>query len=62
MTDVAIARPACFVVTVFGSVFFVVALPFAAMGGNVGQTADTLVARPAAATFTRPVGNFSDLK
>ena len=39
----------------------VVALPFAATSGSVKKTADTLVVHPAAATFTRPLGDFTTL-
>jgi hypothetical protein len=60
--DVALARPGCFLATIFGSVVFVVALPFAAASGTVKETADTLVVTPAKATFTRPLGDFSGLQ
>jgi hypothetical protein len=59
--DLAIVRPGCFLVTLVGSVVFVVALPFAATSGSVKKTADTLVVHPAAATFTRPLGDFTTL-
>jgi hypothetical protein len=57
--DVLVARPACFVATVVGSGLFVLALPFAALGGNLRKTGKTLVGVPARATFVRPVGDFS---
>jgi hypothetical protein len=60
--DVALGRPGCFLATVFGSVVFVVALPFAAASGSVKSTADVLVVQPAKATFTRPLGDFSSLE
>ena len=59
--DVLVARPACFVATVVGSGIFVLALPFAALGGNVKRTGRTLVGGPARATFARPVGDFTSL-
>lgn len=59
--DLAIVRPGCLAVTVVGSAIFVVALPFAAMSGSVRDTADSLVIRPAEATFTRPLGDFTTL-
>ena len=59
--DVELARPACFLATLIGSVIFVVALPIAATSGSVHETADTLIGQPAAATFTRPLGDFSSL-
>lgn len=60
--DVLLARPACLLATLVGSVVFVVALPFAATSGSVHATADALVRQPAAATFTRPLGDFSSLQ
>jgi len=62
VTDTLIVRPATFVVTAFGCVMFVVALPFAAISKSVDQTADSLITKPAQATFTRPLGNFTELK
>ena len=58
--DVLVARPACFIATVIGTGVFVLALPFAAIGGSVKKTGRTLVATPGRLTFTRPVGEFSD--
>lgn len=58
--DVLVARPACFVATVVGSGIFLLALPFAALGGNVKKTGRTLVTGPGRMTFVRPVGDFSD--
>ena len=60
-TDVLAVRPLTFVATIIGSVFFVVSLPVAAISGSTAQTAETLVLRPARATFTRPVGDLSNL-
>ena len=59
VADVIIARPAGFVGTILGSVIFVLAVPFAALGGNVKPVAETLVVDPFKFTFTRPVGDFS---
>ena len=62
VADTLVARPACFIATVLGSAFFVVSLPFSALSGSVGETADALVVKPAKATFTRPLGDYSSLK
>ena len=62
IADVTIVRPGCLVATVIGSVFFVIALPIAAMSGSVKQTANTLVVTPAQATFTRPIGDFTSIQ
>jgi len=60
--DVIIARPACLVATLVGTVIFVVSLPIAVTSGSVHDTANALVKQPAAATFTRPLGDFSSLR
>jgi hypothetical protein len=62
MADVAFVRPGCIVATVGGAALFLVCLPFAAMSRSVKKTAHTLVAVPAKAAFTRPVGDFSSLE
>jgi hypothetical protein len=62
VADVVIVRPACFVVTVFGVAFFIVALPVAATSGSIKKTAHTLVVKPAQATFTRTLGDFTELQ
>lgn len=56
MADAFLMRPFMLVSTVITTVTFVVMLPFSALGGNVGESAQTLVAEPAAYTFTRPLG------
>jgi hypothetical protein len=58
IADTLIARPACFAATVFGSVLFVVSLPFALASKKVDRAAEVLVVNPARATFTRPLGEF----
>jgi hypothetical protein len=62
IADVTLVRPGCFLATVVGSIFFVVALPVAAISGSVKETANTLVVSPAQATFTRPIGDFTSLE
>ncbi|MCP4746777.1 MAG: hypothetical protein GY874_11650 [Desulfobacteraceae bacterium] len=57
-TDAIVVRPLGAVATVTGLVVFVVALPFAALGGNTKSTFKTLVANPAVFTFKRPIGGF----
>jgi len=56
MADAFLVRPFMLVSTVVTTVTFIITLPFSALGGNVGETATTLVAEPAAYTFTRPMG------
>lgn len=60
IVDLVIARPLGLAVTVAGSAFFVVSLPFAALGGNTGDTWQSLVVNPAEYTFARPLGEFDD--
>jgi hypothetical protein len=60
--DVIIARPCWLVATVVGTGLFIVALPVAAMSKSVNKTARTLVGKPAEATFTRPLGDFSTVE
>ena len=55
-TDAILVRPLMFVGTVLGAGVFVVSLPFSALGGNVGEAADTLVTTPFKATFVRCMG------
>ena len=62
VTDVVLVRPGCFIATVFGSVVFVIALPFAAASHSIQETADTLVLAPWHATVTRPIGDFSTIE
>jgi hypothetical protein len=59
--DVFLARPACLIATILGSAVFVIALPFAALSKSVHQTAHSLVVKPAQATFTRPLGDFTSM-
>jgi hypothetical protein len=56
MADAFLMRPFMLVSTVVTTVTFVVMLPFSALGGNVGESAEKLVKEPAAYTFTRPLG------
>ncbi|MGD0260565.1 MAG: hypothetical protein ABSD29_12165 [Verrucomicrobiota bacterium] len=60
-TDAVVIRPACLAATVIGSAVFVVALPVAAISKSVKKTANTLVVKPANATFTRPLGDMDAL-
>ncbi|MFP4194515.1 MAG: hypothetical protein ACLFMN_03440 [Desulfobacterales bacterium] len=56
--DVFAARPLGLASTVFGAATFIVALPFSALGKNVGQSYDLLVVTPALYTFDRSLGDF----
>jgi hypothetical protein len=54
--DLVIARPLLIAATAIGAVLFVVALPFAALGGNVKATGQALVVDPGRAAFVRCLG------
>ena len=54
--DLAVMRPLGIGATVVGTAFFIVSLPFSALGKNTGQAWDKLVADPFNFTFARPLG------
>ncbi len=60
--DVLVVRPLCFATTVIGSALFIVALPVAAISRSTQSTGRALVVGPARATFTRPLGQLTDLQ
>jgi hypothetical protein len=62
VADIVLVRPACLVATAAGSVFFVIALPIAAISKSTKKAANALVVQPAKATFTRPLGDMNALK
>lgn len=55
-TDLLVVRPVMLGITAIGSVLWVAALPFSAAGGNIKNSADTLVVGPAKTTFVRCLG------
>jgi len=55
--DILLVRPLGIVATVFGTVIFVVALPFSLLGGNTDAAFQNLMAEPAKYTFKRPLGD-----
>jgi hypothetical protein len=56
--DVVAVRPIGFAAIVSCAVVYIVALPFALLGGNTKAATKKLVAEPWKYTFTRPVGVF----
>ena len=56
MADAFLFRPFMLVSTVVSTATLIGTLPFSALGGNVGESADNLVVKPAAYTFVRPLG------
>jgi hypothetical protein len=57
LLDMFIMRPVMLLGTAVGAATFLVSLPFSALGGNVGDSAETLVKEPAVYTFRRPLGD-----
>ena len=55
--DALIYRPVGLISIPVGAVVFVFTLPFSALGSNVGDSFDNLVATPARYTFVRPLGD-----
>jgi hypothetical protein len=58
VADALIVRPLGICATILGAGFFVISLPFSALGGNVKEAANKLVVAPAKFTFKRPLGEF----
>lgn len=56
--DTVVVRPLSLASSVLGGAFFIVSLPFSAMGGNTDAAFETLVAEPVQYTFKRPLGEF----
>ncbi|MDB6048305.1 MAG: hypothetical protein JWR17_1051 [Pseudomonas sp.] len=56
IADLLIARPLLIAATAVGAVVFVVALPFAAAGGGIGDMGKALVVDPGQAAFARCLG------
>ncbi|CAM3608635.1 hypothetical protein [Parendozoicomonas haliclonae] len=54
--DLLVARPLMLATTAVGAVAYVISSPFAALGGNLDQTGQTLVVEPFNATFKRCLG------
>lgn len=58
--DALVVRPLGLVSTIGGSVLFILSSPFSAVGGNIDEAWDLLVAEPARYTFKRPLGHFEE--
>jgi len=56
--DVFAVRPAGIASTILGTVTFVLASPFSALGGNFDHSYQELVIKPFNYTFKRPIGVF----
>ena len=56
--DLVIVRPLGLIATLGGSFFFLVSLPFSALGDNTDDAWESLVVSPAVFTFKRPLGGF----
>jgi hypothetical protein len=58
IVDLVAVRPVGILATLAGSAVFVVAAPFALLGGNTEDVFESLVVDPATFTFKRPLGEF----
>jgi hypothetical protein len=56
--DTVVVRPIGLAATVVGSVFWLISLPFSALGDNTDTATKKLIKEPAAYTFRRPLGEF----
>lgn len=56
--DFVVLRPVGIIATALGSVFFIISLPFSALGDNVDAAGQKLVKDPYRFTFDRPLGEF----
>lgn len=56
--DILLIRPASIVGTAIGVCVYIISIPFSALGGNMEQASQALVAKPAQYTFSRPLGSF----
>jgi hypothetical protein len=56
MADAFLVRPFMIAGSVLTTATFLVTLPFSALGGNVGESAEQLVKEPWAYTVVRPLG------
>tara|TARA_R110001592_G_scaffold319724_3_gene597493 strand:- start:21969 stop:22325 length:357 start_codon:yes stop_codon:yes gene_type:complete len=54
--DAFFVRPVMLVTTVIGTAIFIVSSPFAALGGNIGESFEQLVQGPFETTFVRCLG------
>jgi len=54
--DLLVARPFLIGATAVGTAVFLVTLPFSALGGNVKESAQSLVGEPGKAAFVRCLG------
>jgi hypothetical protein len=58
--DAVVMRPLGLAATVVGAALTVVTLPFTIPSGSVEASAHELIVRPAAYTFKRPLGDFTE--
>ncbi len=56
--DIVIIRPIAIGCLILSTAAYVVALPFAALGGNAGEATQKMVVDPYNYTFRRPLGDF----
>ncbi len=55
--DLVVVRPLGIAATTVGTAFFIVSLPFTAIGGNTKEAGRKMVTEPSYFTFKRPLGH-----
>ena len=60
LADTFLVRPVTLAGTIIGAATFVVSLPFTIFSGSVGEAGKQLVVKPAAYTFTTPLGELPE--
>lgn len=60
LADTVVVRPLELATTIVGVGIWVVGLPFSLPGGNPGDAATELIAKPFEYTFSRPVGTWHE--
>ncbi len=58
VADFLAVRPLQLASLILGTTTFIVSLPFSALGGNVNQAYEMMMAEPARLFFKRPLGGF----
>ncbi|MDQ1330572.1 MAG: hypothetical protein QG578_835 [Thermodesulfobacteriota bacterium] len=58
VADFILLRPVGIIGIVTGYTLFVLSSPFSALGGNIQEAWEQMVAAPAKFTFARPLGDF----
>lgn len=58
LADAILVRPVGIAAIAVGTIIFALSSPFSALGGNIHEAYEKLMAEPARFTFKRPLGQF----